>query len=152
MSLGDHFPDKFKASLVPRKLEVGMVLRLFVTDTNPPKEKRFIIVGKSADGICLATVYINSEINERVNWSQELKDQHLRLEKEGREYLTKSSYVNCSEFTVRTISLIEAAVRARPEAVIGDVSPEDWELIKQKIIDSPTIKGKHKKAYGFYGS
>ncbi len=65
MSLGEFFPEAFKADYARRNLEVGSVLKLYVTDTKPPKEKRFIIVGKNIDGLCLATV--NSEINENIN-------------------------------------------------------------------------------------
>ncbi|MFZ4525425.1 MAG: hypothetical protein ACOYOE_07735 [Chlorobium sp.] len=69
MSLGEFFPEVFKADFARRNLEVGSVLKLYVKDTKPPKEKRFIIVGKNIDGLCLATVYINSEINEKINYS-----------------------------------------------------------------------------------
>ncbi len=68
MSLGEFFPEVFKADYARRNLEVGSVLKLYVKDTKPPKEKRFIIAGKNIDGLCLATVYINSEINENINY------------------------------------------------------------------------------------
>lgn len=49
MSLGDHFPKEFQHEHTERTLKIGMVLKLFVNDTTPPKEKRFIIVGFSED-------------------------------------------------------------------------------------------------------
>jgi len=57
-----------KREYAGRNLQIGSVLKLHVKDTNPPKEKRFIVVGKTIDGICLATVYINSAINKNIHY------------------------------------------------------------------------------------
>ena len=92
--LGDFFPESFKADFASRNLQTGSVLKLHVKDTNPPKEKRFIVIGKTVDGICLATVFINSEINLNVNFSEELRNLHCFLPSDGRDYLEHDSYGN----------------------------------------------------------
>jgi ribosomal protein S13 len=60
------------------------------------------------------------------------------------------SYIDCSKITPRDLKEIESAIKLKPEAIIGKLSHEDLEVIKQKIRTSPTIKGKHKKKFGFY--
>lgn len=55
---------------------IGAVLRMMVIDTNPPKIKRFIIVGESDDSLTLASVYINTELNIKVNYNMDLRCQH----------------------------------------------------------------------------
>lgn len=73
MDLSNFLPDDFKKDFTSRNLKIGTVLRLSVKDTNPPKIKRFIVVGKTIDGLSLASVYINSQINLKVNWNIELQ-------------------------------------------------------------------------------
>lgn len=150
MSLGDSFPDSFKKDHASRNLRVGGVLKLKVLDANPPKEKRFIIVGITADGISLATVYINSEINRKCNYSRELLGLQHFFESAGRDYLDHDSYVDCSKIIPRDWSEIFQAVVKRPEAIIGQLSENDFSAIRNKIIGARTIKGKDKKKFGFY--
>lgn len=150
MKLGEFFPDDITPK-PPEELQIGMVLRLFVKDTNPPKIKRFIIVGMSNDGVSLASVYINSEINEFVNYSIELKSQHLFFELKTREgYLDHDSYVDCANLVMRDYEEMLNSVKKRPEACLGSVSANDLNLISRKIIESPSIKGKYKKKFGFF--
>ena len=150
MNLGNHFPKGYREEYAERNIEIGSVIKLFVKDTDPPKEKRFIVVGFSEDRLILATVFINTEINENVLWCQELEIQNLFFESAGREYLEYPSYIDCSKLVQRDYSEIERAVIAKPDAVLGKVCPEDWQLIKETIIHSTTIKGKYKKKFGFY--
>ncbi len=150
MNQKDFNPDGINRDYVKSDLESGIVIKLHVKDTTPPKEKRLIIVGITEDRLILATVYINSEINLKVNWAVELKEQHLFFESKGRSWLDWDSYVDCSKITPRDHNEIESAIKLKPEAIIGKLSHEDLEVIKQKISTSPTIKGKHKKKFGFY--
>ncbi|NTU97265.1 MAG: hypothetical protein HGA62_05540 [Chlorobiaceae bacterium] len=57
-ALGDFFPESFKNDFARRNLKIGTVLKLHIKNTKPPKEKRFIVVGKTIDGVCLATLFI----------------------------------------------------------------------------------------------
>jgi hypothetical protein len=131
-------------------LEVGMVLKLLVPDTIPPKEKRFIVVGNNDDTTCYATVYINTTINKKINWARELIELHVLFEAEGRVYLDWDSYVDCSKLIIRDRKFLYNAIKKRPEAIIGKLSDEDLLKIKEIIKNAPTIKGKHKKKFGFY--
>lgn len=73
MSLSDSFPENFRKEFARRDLKIGSVIRVYVQDTIPPKEKRFILVGQSYDKLIFATIFINSEINPNVFLTQILK-------------------------------------------------------------------------------
>lgn len=148
MSPSNAFNNKKQNST--RSLEIGMVLKLYVSDTRPAKEKRFIVIGKTDNDLSIATLYINSKINKKINWAKELIDLHIHFKAQGREYLDYDSYVDCSKLIIRDFNELTAAINKRPEAILGTISDEDLQLISDKIKDSPTIKGKHKKKYGFY--
>lgn len=150
MSLGDFFPDELREGFGTRNLKVGSVIKLKVKDTNPPKEKRFIVVGITEDKLCLATVFINTEINTIINWSPELRALNIELKKEGREFLDWDSYVDCSKLSFRDYNELKEILDSKPEAVIGELSDADSFLIKETIKSASTIKGKHKKKFGFY--
>ena len=131
-------------------IKVGTVLRLHVKDTTPPKYKRFIIVGFSQDKLSLATVYINSEINTNINWSQEQQTLQLLFSSEGRPYLERDSYIDCSKLMFRDTEEIYSAVDENPNVVIGELSLEDLKYVMDTLKYAPTIKGKYKKRYGLF--
>lgn len=130
-------------------IPLGTVLRMMVTDTTPPKVKRFIVVGQSADCLTLASVYINTELNMKVNYNLDLRCQHIELEAIGRDYLDHTSFVDCSKLKIMELEELRAIIQKRPAAVIGSLNSQDFELIRRQIICSTTIKGKIKKRYGF---
>ncbi len=150
MSLGDRFSQSSREEHAKRGLQVGSVLKLRVVDTHPPKEKRFIVVGLTSDGVSLATVYINSDINLIVNYSPELRQLQHYIESDGRDYLDHDSYVDCSQLITRDRAEIHYALMQRPEAFIGLLSENDLQTINGKILSSEKIKGKVKKKFGFY--
>jgi hypothetical protein len=150
MSLGDHFPQDLQDDYLKRSLKVGSVLKLYVNDTTPPKEKRFIVIGVSQDKLSLASLYINSEINTAINWSAEQQALQLEFTSEGREYLDWTSYIDCSKFNYRDTKEIQQAIEARPDAIIGELNAQDLELIITTIKHAPTINGKFKKRYGIF--
>lgn len=150
MNFGDCFSDSFREDYAQRNLKVGTVLKLKVFDTYPPKEKRFIIVGKDEEEIHLAAVYINSEINRVCNFSQELIDLQLYLKANDREYLDHDSYVDCARLYIKEKNLIHQSILHSPATIIGQVSETDLFSIRTKIIKAKTIKGKIKKKFGIF--
>ncbi|GGM95079.1 hypothetical protein GCM10010967_30580 [Dyadobacter beijingensis] len=129
---------------------IGTVIRMMVRDTIPPKIKRFIIVGASADTLTLASVYINTELNIKVNYNLDLRCQHIEFDVAGRDYLDHTSFVDCSKLKIIEREELCEIIRNRPAVVIGHLSVSDLELVRRQIVHSPTIKGKIKKRYGFY--
>jgi hypothetical protein len=148
MSLGDLFPKRFREEHATRNLKEGSVLKMFVDDTTPPKEKRFIIVGFSGDRAQLATIYINSEINLQVNYSPELQSLHLFMQADGRDFLDHNSFVDCSQLTQRDVSAMYETTVERPDAVIGVINDDELLQIRRKLAGAPTIKKWLKMKYG----
>lgn len=151
MKFEDFLPKEDKKSLLlPKGIVLGMVIRAFVNFTNPPKEKRFIVVGFHQDKLNMASVLINSEINFKVNYSPELANQHLLFVSEGRTYLTKDSYIDCSEIHTIDLEEINQKINDKPEIIIGSVEKSDLDEIMKMLANSPVIKGKIKKRCGIY--
>lgn len=148
MSLGDLFPKSFREGHATRNLKEGSVLKMFVDDTTPPKEKRFIVVGFSGDRAQLATIYINSEINLQVNYSPELQRLHLFMQSDGRDFLDHNSFVDCSQLMQRDVSAIHETIVERPNAVIGVISDDELSQIRRKLAGAPSIKRWIKMKYG----
>ena len=72
---------------------------MMVKDTTPPKVKRFIVIGESTDSLTLASVYINTELNMKVNYNLDLQCQHIEFTADGRDYLDHTSFVDCSKLS-----------------------------------------------------
>jgi len=117
--------------------------------TVPPKEKRFVIVAITPDGVSLATVFINTNINPNVNFSQELKSLHILLSSEGRDYLNHDSFVDCTDLYEETVSVLTQAVKDDATCLLGKMDEEDLSKVHRLIMASPSIKKFKKKRYGF---
>lgn len=150
MDLSDFLPSDFRKDFASRNLKIGTVLRLSVKDTKPPKIKRFIVVGKTIDGLSLASVYINSHINLKVNWNIELQSLNIPLENKGNDFLDRDSFVDCSKLVFRDSNEISEIIQNNPQAVKGELKEEDLQLILETLRNSITIKGKYKKKYGLF--
>lgn len=137
---------------VPQYLRPGSVLRLFVKDTNPPKTKRFVVVGISIDEVSVASVYINSNLNKKAAWSLELESSHLFFEKAGRSYLDHDSWIDCSDLAIRDVAEMQSIILNRPDAIIGNLSAIDLRLVIKTLNKAYTIKGKTKKKFGLFDS
>lgn len=150
MTLAESFPDDEIERFADRQIEVGVVLKLLVTDTHPPKEKRFIVVGITDDRLCLAVVFINSHINPRINFSLELQSLHVPLTPENRPYIDRPCFADCAHLYYKEVDEISSSISKHPDCIIGQLADEDLKIIKGVLRESTTIKGKVKKKFGFY--
>lgn len=149
-SLGDFFSDDLRKDFSRRNVKVGSVLKLKVKDTNPPKVKIFIIIGQNIEEFSLATLYINTDINFNINFSQELINLQIPISKNDYCFLDHDSFVDCSKLMFKERSEIERILSQRPDAFIDELDEEQISFFKEIIKKSTTIKGKIKKRYGFY--
>lgn len=131
-------------------IEIGDVLKLFVTDTNPPKYKYFFVLGISQDQISLASFYVNSVVNLNVNNNPELVKYNVEIRQEDYPFLDYNSYLDCTKMSVKDKSEFDAIVRNRPEAVIYNLLPEQLDFFRKIIRESPFYKGKILKKFGFF--
>lgn len=150
MTLKFIFPPYFQVLYATPSLEIGVVVKIFLDIVTPPKNKRAIIVGESSDGKQFAIVFINSKINKKVH--RKLIAQLLQkpLDPEDCAYIDWPSYVDCTQMIMVDKAMVQRAVAKSPWRVIGWVSNIDYEIIKNYILSSPTIKGKYKKKFGLY--
>lgn len=148
-SLGDFLPEEIKENLSELRVKNGAVLRF---DTSFPdgttKPKRQIIVGFDKENVVLASVFINTEINPNVFPTEELKDLHLELTSNGRDYLDHTSFVDCSSLSKYNVDDIKKILKSTPSIYIGEVSNDDFDVILDKIGNANTITKKDKKTFG----
>ena len=147
-NLGDFFPEETRRQLADNNLKIGAVLRFHVPFTNPPKTKRQIVVGFDNDNILLATVLINTEINPNVFPNQILRDLHLKLETNNRNYIEHDSFVDCSKVRPQNKSEIIALLTLEPTAHLGELAPNDLAIVLEKIRNAHTISVHEKRRFG----
>ncbi len=148
-NLGDLFPDELKGQFVDENFKIGAVLKRHDKNSNPPKDKRSIIVGFDAQNVFLAYVFINSEINPNIFKSPQARKQHLELDANNRDYLDKTSFVDCSQIKVEDASAIKDLIATNPSVHLGELSSSDLIDVIDKIKNSPTIAQKAKQRFGF---
>lgn len=149
-SLADAFGDEERARFAAENLKIGVVILTYVLDTNPPKEKRLIVVGESYDHVSVATIYINSELNINVFPTRELQDLNPEFTAEGRDYLNHNSHVDCSNLHILKKDFLLNILQTEPKRMLGDVSDDDLKQIRSLIKSAKTIKPSLKKTYGLF--
>jgi hypothetical protein len=146
----DEFRNLFKnTGFAEREIKIGVVLKYWATETNPPKPKIRIVVGFSNDKVLVATLFINTEINPNIFPTEELRKLHLAFEKTRCEYLDHDSFVDCSQLHEVSYDNLVAILNENPTVVSGEVANADLEKIKNIIKNAVTITPKQKKRFGF---
>ena len=82
-SLGNFFSNDFRKNFAHRNIAKGSVIKCFVRNTNPPKEKRFVILGENIEGKLVGVVFINTNINWKVINTIELAQLQLFVRAEN---------------------------------------------------------------------
>jgi len=149
-SFADAFGEAERARFAADNLKIGAVVLTYVFDTNPPKEKRLIVVGESYDHVSVATIYINSELNIKVFPSEELQKLNPAFAAEGRNYLTHDSHVDCSSLHQFKKDFLTKIIANDPNRMLGNVSEGDLKQIRDLIKSAKTIKPGLKKTYGLF--
>lgn len=146
-SFGDFLPKETKEQLANDNFKVGSVLKYHIDFKPIPKEKRLIIVGFDAEKVLFATVFINTEINPNVFPSKDLQDLHISLDAVGRDYLSYSSYVDCSNIYEQDVKTVKEQLAESPDMHLGCLSEDDLNIIQSKIKTAKTISLATKKKY-----
>ncbi|MXV14314.1 hypothetical protein [Hufsiella ginkgonis] len=149
-SLADAFSNEERARFANDSLAIGVVIKIFVVDTTPPKEKRVIVMGESFDRLLVATVYINTELNENVFPTDELKSLNPQFLSENRDYLAHDSYVDCSNLHPIKKELLANIIAGDPSRVLGNLSGDDLKQLRSVIKSAKTIKPSLKKTFGLF--
>jgi hypothetical protein len=147
-NLGDFFPETVRDEYVLREIDTRSVVRLFTPYITTPKEKRFIVIGASADHFgCLL---INTLLNERVHFVGS-KTRELQIPIDYTPdctYLNDDSYVDCSRIHSWLKAEVRSVVTAAIDRSLGTVMEGHWSLIINAVRSARTISQKIKKLYG----
>lgn len=146
----DAFSDNQREEFAKRNLKIGAVIKVFVSETTPPKEKRLVLVGISYDQIYYASIFINSEVNPNIFPTESLKNLHIKLKSENRAYLDHDSFADCSQLVKRKADWLLEIISNDPSKIIGQLSEEDLKSLQLKIKTASTITPALKKMFGLY--
>jgi hypothetical protein len=141
MNLGESFSEAERIKYVERKLRPSAVVKLFCHFTNPPKEKRLVIVGLNPE---LLLLVVNTNIPRFYQNKPHLSCQQIILEKQKENFLHHDSWLDCSEvireFEIEEIKEILVNDSAR---ILGELSDETISRIMDVVADSETLEQRH---------
>lgn len=148
--LGDFFPKANRERHCDSLIKAGAVFRMSVPHTNPPKIKRFAVIGVSDDRASVGILFINSEINPALFPSTYLKSLHFPLPSEDRPYIEHDSFLDCSQLYEMDFQILKEHCVADVGVHIGETADTDFEKIKNLAASATTIETKKKRKYGFF--
>ena len=143
-SFGSLFPDSFRADFSERAIRPGSVLRIHVDTTNPPKQKRLVILAMGNDEAVVGYLFINSEINPNLFRTPALKALHLPLDKDRHGFLDHDSYLDCSKIFKVDMEQLRQAIASEPGQHIGCMDGETFETAIGIVRAAPTISPRDK--------
>jgi len=146
--LGDSFPPEYRINFCKRRLKKGAVLRTTVDFTNPPKIKRFLIVGLSKENESVGVIVFNSKINLNIHHAEALRYLQLKFKPDGKEYLDHASFLDCSIiYELKADTLLKKMVDDIG-AVLGEMAEDDLIIVFERLKNAKTIPAKIKRKYG----
>ena len=136
-------------SLKDDRLQVGSVIFEHVKNTNPPKDKYYVIIGFSNDKVALGTVFINSEINPNIFRNERMRDLHVFLPSSENPFLKWDSYIDFSDIQERFTADVEACITNGGEhGYVATLSTDTMAHILTKLDNAFTIAVNKKIKYG----
>lgn len=146
--LGDSFPPEYREDFCKRRLKKGAVLRTTVDFTNPPKIKRFLIVGLNKENGNVGVIVFNSEINLNIHHAEALRNLQLEFTADGKEYLDRNSFLDCSKiYELMAGSLLKKMVDDIGSD-LGEMAEDDLIIVFERLKNAKTIPAKIKRRYG----
>lgn len=130
-------------SIVP-----GDVFKVFDNRTTPPKVKYHIVVGISEERILLGTVRINSSMNVNVYRDQASQYRCIKVKADKYDFLDHDSTIDCNHLLSHNLKDIRTYLSSHPDVILGDITTEDLEDIKLRMIEAPTITEEDKEIFG----
>ena len=146
--IGDSFPASYREQFAKDNLVPGSVIRCFVNDVTPPKEKYFVIIGTTSDKVLVGSIYINSVINPNRFNTAYLKSLHLPVLQADYSFLDHDSYIDCSEIYPKEYSIIAQQIKEDNGLVKGNLTPSDLNKVLSVIKGAATISTTVKKQFG----
>jgi hypothetical protein len=124
-------------------LKIGSVIRLKVTDTNPPKTKWFVIVGQAGDQY--AIVYINTGLR----WvPPDLQGSQLPIIEKDCPFLDHDSHIDCGDLREKPAKKIDSLHKEDPSIFKGILPAPQLRAVQELIKKAKSIAPALKKKYG----
>ena len=142
--LGERFPPEYREESFNRQFKPGAVFRLFSEETDPPKIKRFVIIGINQEIKSAAILFINTVSLSNPN----LRQFQYPLEIAERPYLDHGSFVDCTHLYERNIDSLKERFIADPSIHLGEMSASDLNIVKSFVKSTKTIPKIVKENYG----
>lgn len=140
------FPPSFINQIASSNIRKGSIIKCLLNCVKPPKEKYFVVLGIFNEKV--GFVFINSEINQSVNHSQELKSLHLLIKTEQYPFLSHNSYVDCCNITVYDRAEIELKISKNLNCIKGEASNFLMNQISEKLLSSTSVSKRMLKNFG----
>lgn len=146
-SIGSLFPREVRDDFVNRTILPGSVLRIHVTNTNPPKIKRFVVLSTCDHKVCVGYLFINSEINPNCFPNQKLRDLHLPLSIDECDFLDHDSFLDCSDIKEIEVEKLTEIISRDPSRHIGHLPSSYLQRAIETVKSAPTITKKTKRKF-----
>jgi len=131
------------------RLQIGSVIFEYITTTNPPKNKYYVVVGFSEDKVALGTVYINSEINPNIFRNERMRMLHIPLSSADNPFLKWDSHIDCSNIQERAAQDVPACIATGGDyGFCASLSEQTMNAVLTTLNNSFTIPAHVKKKFG----
>lgn len=120
MTLGSGFPDDFRLAQIRRRLQPGVVVKLFRRmDDGRLHEKRFVVLQIDAH---TTTCVINSEIGHFIRARLALLRCQVLMQAAEHDFMDHDSYIDCSRVRAFMTEEVIADLMTRPDWILGDAA------------------------------
>ena len=136
-------------SLKDDRLQIGSIIFEYVTNTKPPKQKYYIVIGFSDDKVALGTVFINSEFNPNIFHNQKQRALHIPLLQSDNPCLKWDSHIDCSNIHPRDAKQVQQCIdKGGNYGYVATLPPAVLATVIATLDSAYTISPAVKKAYG----
>lgn len=142
MNLSGSFSYEQRLQFVRGRLKAGVVIKLHCDFTNPPKQKRLLVVAVNRGRPLLFV--INSDPTDFAKNHKHLIKQHLPLKASDENFLDHDSYLDCSTaYDNFDRDDIERALAQDTTLILGDLAGQTAPTVLETVADSPTLSPVH---------
>ena len=145
-NLYNNLPPESLKEIYKTQIQPGAVF--FLYDEIARKEKFIVILGIDADELIIGTLYINSEINQKVIRSLEEKGLQYKIRASDYEFLHHDSYINASKVTIRDYNYFLQLLTIKNGAYKAAINEKDFDYIRSIMAESKVIPKSEKKKFG----
>ncbi len=148
MSLGDFFPEDLKQKFAERNIDIGQSILIKVDNFNISYDKYIVLIGFDKEHLDCGTVIINSEINENLFPTNDLKSLHVEIDVQNHSFLEYNSFINCSEIKAYPKQQLINLLKTNPERLVGNISVDVLKKVHITLMNAKTITNFEKKKFG----